>query len=96
MPGVEAQVRKQLPKDSKVSSSGQLTGSETTYYVLDRGWPLNDEAKLTVVLNLSLTAKGQTLEVGGTVDTDSHAAVSGYPAYDPSLVPKAAAVAPAP
>jgi len=96
LPGIEAQVRKQLPAGSKVTSDGQLTGTETTYYVLDRGWPLNDQAKITVALNLSLTAKGQSLEVGGTIDTESHNAVVGYPAYDPSLVPKAVSTAPAP
>ena len=91
LPGVEAQVRKQIPAGSKLASEGQLTGTETTFYALDRGWPLNESAKITVALALTVTVNGQMLEVGGTIDTDSHSAVVGYPTYDPSLVPKVAA-----
>lgn len=47
--------------------------------------------KMSVVLNFSITSKGQTLEFGGTIDSEGQAAVTGYPDYDPALVPKASA-----
>lgn len=96
LPGIEAQARKQLPAGSKIKATGQLTGSETSYFALDRGWSLNDQMKLTVAVNVSLTAKGQAVEVGGTINIDRHEDVTGYPAYDPSLVPKVAAASGAP
>jgi len=90
LPAIEAQSRKTLPKGSKVSCTGDLTGSETAYYVLDRGWPLNDQTKLTVALNLVVTANDKQFEVGGTIDVDDHSAVTGYPPYAPALVPAVA------
>jgi hypothetical protein len=87
LPAIDAQVRKSLPKATKVESEGQLTGTETVYYVLDRGWPLNDQIKLTIAVNLMITANNQTLEVGGTIELDEHSAVNAYPPYNPSLVP---------
>lgn len=94
LPSIEAQIRKGLPAGAKLTDSGELTGTETTYYALDRGWPLNDEAKVTVALNFTLTTDKGALEFGGTIDTDSHSGVSGYPAYDASLVPKSAILSP--
>jgi hypothetical protein len=87
LPAIDAQVRKSLPKATKVESEGQLTGTETVYYVLDRGWPLNAQLRLTIAINLTITANNQTLDVGGTLELDEHSAVNAYPPYDPSLVP---------
>ena len=88
LPELEIRVRKQVPKRAKVSGIGVLTGSQTTYYALDRGWPLNDQIKLTLALSFSVTLNGQTVDVGGTSDAEVHIAATGYPDYDPSLVPK--------
>jgi hypothetical protein len=90
LPAIDAQARKSLPKGSKMTSVGDLTGSETTYYVLDRGWPLNDQMKLTVALNVVVTTPERQFEVGGTIDVDDHSAVTGYPPYAPALVPAVA------
>ena len=89
MPGIDAQIRKQVPAGSKLTSVGELTGTLTSYYVLDRGWAMNESAKINVILNISVTVNGRAIEFGGTIDTDQHSAVVGYPAYDAALVPKA-------
>jgi hypothetical protein len=86
--GLEAQLLKQgAPKGGKISSIGQLTGSSTVYFTLDRGYPLDDNQKMNINVTFTLTANQRTLELGGSIDSDSHAAVTAYPAYEPSLVP---------
>lgn len=91
LPGITAQIRKGLPKASQLSGSGDLSGSETIYYALDRGWPLSAQSRITVALNYSVTVNSQKVEFGGTIEAESRQSVTGYPPYEPSLVPKVAA-----
>jgi hypothetical protein len=93
MPAINAQIRKLLPKGATLSGGGQLTGTETALYALDRGWPMSDHFKLTVGLNFTVTTKDGAVEFGGTIEADSNNAVSGYPPYDASLVPKVVGMA---
>jgi hypothetical protein len=94
LPKVEARIRKTAPKITKMTSMGHVTGLETVYYSLDRGWFLNDEIKVSSTIDFVVTVSGRTVEFGGTTDIESHAAVTAYPPYDPSLVPKVAAAPP--
>ena len=94
LPAIEAQIRKSLPKGSSVAGGGELTGTETSYFVLDRGWSLNDEVKLNIALHFTITINGRQQEVGGTIDANVHSAVTACPAYDPSLVPAVGSASP--
>ncbi len=86
VPGIDAQVRQSLPNGVTFTGSGELSGTETAYYALDRGWALNDQTRLSIELRYTVTANGNQLEVGGTIDAEDTSAVTGYPGFDPGLV----------
>jgi hypothetical protein len=91
VPAIEAQLHKLLPAGYKLTSSGDVGGSETIYYSLDRGWALNETIKLGVALRIVISTGKGDLEVAGSIDVDGHSIVTGYPAYDASMAPKVTA-----
>lgn len=92
MPALDAIARKQMPKGYTMRCTGKVTGSETNYYSLDRGWMLERQARYSTNATFNVVVNGQDIELGGTVDNEEHMAVTARPAYDKSL----AQIGPAP
>lgn len=85
---ISEQILRSLPKGSKATTIGNITGNATSYYSLDRCMILDEELRLNGQFNINITTENQKIEALGSLDVETRASVTQAPPFDPKLMPK--------